>query len=92
MSALKMAAAKEERILAAVEGRSSRAADPVTNLIAHDGAEHDRQKKPFDGDYAGSGKNTRGDKQRIAGKEEADKKAGFHKNNRADEGGPASAD
>src|SRR5580704_3234818 len=38
MSALQMAAAEKERVFAAVEGCSRGAADPVTDLIAGDGA------------------------------------------------------
>src|SRR5229473_2728793 len=54
MGALKVASPKEKRVFAAVQGCACRAANPVANLVAHDGAEHDRQEQPLQGDDAGS--------------------------------------
>ncbi len=87
-----MAAPEEERVFAAVESCTCRAANPVADLIAHDGAKHHRQKEPSERNEASGRKNARGDKQRISWKKEADKEAGFDKNNGADERGPAGVD
>lgn len=92
MSALKVAAAEEKRVLAAVECSARGAADPVADLIAHNGAEHDGEEQPFERDHAGGGKNAGGDEQGVTGQEEADKETGFDEDNRADERGAAGAD
>src|SRR4029077_3459089 len=44
VSALKMASPKEERVFAAVESGTGGAANPIANLIAHDGAKHDGEE------------------------------------------------
>src|SRR6266849_2914327 len=41
MSTLKMAAAEEERVLAAIESHARGAADPIANLIANNCTKHD---------------------------------------------------
>src|SRR5260370_19657111 len=92
VGALKMAAPEEERVFAAVESCTCRAANPVAALIAHDGAKHHRPKEPSERNEASGRKNARGDKPRNSWKKEADKEAGFDKNNGADERGPARAD
>src|SRR5467141_1970732 len=46
MGALQVAAPEEEGLFAAVKSCTGRAANPVANLIAHDGAEHDGKKEP----------------------------------------------
>ena len=65
MGALKVAAPEEERVFAAVKSRTRRAANPVANLIAYDGAKHDGQEKPLQGDDASSGENSGGYQQGI---------------------------
>src|SRR5205823_4007349 len=91
-TALQVAAPEKERILAPVERRSRRAADPVTDLVAHGCAKHDRQKQKLKRNYAARRKNTCGDEQGIPRKKKADEESGFDKNNRADEWGTAGAD
>ena len=85
MRALQMTAAEKERIFAPVKCRSRRAPDPITNLIAHNRAQHNWRKQPLERDYASGRENSRGDQQGITRKEEADKKSGFDENDRADE-------
>ena len=80
-----MAAPEEKRVFAPVKCRSRRAPDPVTNLIAHNRAEHHRRKQPLERDYASGRENSRGDQQGITRKEEADKKSGFDENDGADQ-------
>src|SRR5712692_10610038 len=92
VGALKMASAEEERVFAAVQSCTRRAANPVANLIAHDGAKHDGQEKPLQGDDAGSGENSGGHQQGITGKKKSNKKTGFDEDDEADEGGAAGAD
>src|SRR6266404_9506767 len=92
MSPLKMAAAEEERVLAAVESHARRAADPIANLIADDGAKHNRQQEPLEGNHTRGGKNPGGDEQGITGKKEADEKTSFNEDDRADQRSAAGAD
>lgn len=93
VGALEMAASKEQGVLTAVESCSRRPADPVADLIADNGAKHDREKEPFEGNpVRQGGKNAGGDEQGITGEKEAHKKAGFDENNDADERGAAGAD
>ena len=92
MSALKMAAPEKERILAPVKRRASRAADPITDLIAHNGAQHYREKKPLQRNHVSGRKNSCSNEQGIAGKQKTNEKAGFHKNDRANERSTAGAD
>src|SRR5437016_10821927 len=92
MGALKVAAPEEEGVFAAVQSRTRRAANPVTDLVAHDGAKHDGQEKPLQREHAGSGKNSGGHQQRITGKKKSYKKTGFDEDDRTDEGRAARAD
>src|SRR5712664_1131109 len=85
VGALKMAAPEEERVFAAVESCTCRAADPIADLIAHDGAKHDGQEKPLQGDHAGSGEDTGGNQQGITRKKKSHKKTGFDEDDRANE-------
>src|SRR6267143_6335363 len=85
MSPLKMAAAEEERVLAAIESGARRAADPIANLIANNRAKHNRQQEPLEGNHAGRGENAGGDEQGITGQEKADEKASFDEDDRADQ-------
>src|SRR6266567_3963370 len=92
MGALKMTAAEEKRVFAAVESSSSRAADPVTNLIPDNGAKHNGKEEPFEWNDPGSGENASGNKQGITGKKKSHKETGFYEYDGADERGPARAD
>src|SRR5260370_3622158 len=49
VGALKMAAPEEERVFAAVESCTCRAANPVADLIAHDGASITGKRSPLRG-------------------------------------------
>src|SRR5258708_2006658 len=84
MGALKMVPAEEKRIFAAVQSGAVKEANPVAKLVAHDGAEHHGQKKPLQGDDAGSGEYSRGDEQGITRKKKSYKKPRFDKDDRAD--------
>jgi len=93
VGALKMAAAKEKGVFAAIEGGSRGPSDPVADLIADDGAKHDREKEPFEGNSVRQGgENAGSDEQGITREKEAHKKAGFDKNDDADKRGAAGAD
>jgi hypothetical protein len=92
MRALKMAAAEEEGIFSAVERRAGRAADPITDLVTHDGAKHYREQQPLQGDDVGRRKNPCGDQQGITGEKKADKKSGFDENDAANERSAARTD
>jgi hypothetical protein len=80
MSALEMAAAEEEGVFASVEFRTSGTADPIPDLVSNNGAEHDGQEQPFQGDDAGGRENSSGDEQGIAGEKKANEKPGFNEN------------
>lgn len=90
--ALQMAAPEEERIFAPVKRCSRRAPDPVTDLIAHDGAEHHGKEEQLQRNYASGRENAGGDKKGISWKKEADEKPSFDKNDRADKGRATCAD
>jgi len=92
MGALKMASSEEKGVFAAVQGRTRRAADPIPNLIAHDGAKHDRQEKPLEGNHAGSRENSGSYQQGITRKKKTYKKTGFNEDDRTNEGRAAGAD
>jgi hypothetical protein len=92
MRALKMAAAEEEGIFPAVEGRAGRAANPISNLVTHNGRKHHGEQKPLQGDDVGRRKNPCGDQQRITGEKKADKKSGFDENDAANERSAARTD
>jgi len=89
--ALEMALAEEERVFAIVQRGACGATDPIANLVADDGAEHNRQQKPLQGNDTRGGKDAGGHEQGIAGEEEADKEAGFDQNDQADEQSSAGA-
>jgi len=91
MGALKMTAAEEKRVFAAVKSSSSRAADPITDLIPDNGAKHDRKEEPFEWNDPGSGENASGDKQGITGKKKSHKETCFYEYDDADERGAARA-
>ncbi len=84
MGALKMASPEEERVFAPVQGRARRAANPIPNLVAHDGTKHDGQEEPFERNHAGSRENSRGHQKGITGKKKTYKKAGFNEDDRTD--------
>jgi hypothetical protein len=92
MGPSKLAAPEEERLFAAVKSCTRGAANPVTNLIAQDGAKHNGQEKPLQGDDAGSGENSGGHQQGITRKKKSNKKTGFDEDDEADEGRAAGAD
>ena len=89
---LQMAAPEEKRILPLVESRSRGSANPITNLIADDGAKHNWAKKPFQRNYGTRRKYARSDEEGIARKKEANEEPGFDKNNCTDEWCAAGAD
>src|SRR5437879_2776509 len=80
MSALELASPEEERIFAAIQRRARRAADPIADLIAYDGAQHHGDKQPSQWDDAARRKNARSDQEGISGKEKADEETGLNKN------------
>src|SRR5882672_6035671 len=93
MGPLKMAAAEEERVLAAIESHAGRAADPVWNLIADNRAKHDGEQEPFEGNAVRQGgENAGGNEQGITGKKKAHKKTGLDEDDGADERSTAGAD
>lgn len=89
---LKMAAAKEKRVLAPVQRSSCRAAYPISNLVSDDRAKHGGKEQPFQGNNAAIGKDASGDEKGVARKKEAYKKTCFNENNGADERSAAGAD
>ena len=91
VGALEMAAAEKEGILAAVKCGAGGTANPVADLVAGDGAEHDRQQKPLEGNDARVGEDSGGDQKGVAWKEKADKKAGFDEDDGANERSAAGA-
>src|SRR4029077_13540746 len=68
VSALEVAAAEEERIFAAIQRWASGATNTVADLIADDGAQHDRQEQPAERNHPRCGENTRSDQERVARK------------------------
>jgi hypothetical protein len=92
VGALEMAAAEKEGVFTAIESNASGTANPIADLVASDGAKHDRQQKPLEGNDAGVRKDAGGDQKRVAGKKKADEEAGFNKNDGADERSPSGAD
>jgi hypothetical protein len=92
MSALEMAATKEEGIFAAVQSGTRGTANPITNLVACDGTKHDWQQKPLEGDYARVGEDSGCNQKRVARKEKPYEKAGFDKNDNTDERSAPGAD
>jgi hypothetical protein len=80
-----MAPAEEQGVFAFVERGAGGAADPVADLVADDGAEHDREQKPFQGDDVGGGEDAGGDEQGIAGQEKSDEESGFDEDDGADQ-------
>ena len=70
----------------------SLAPDPVADLVAADRAERDQRQQRADIQDMRRGENARGDQQGIAGKKEAEEKAGLHKNDDADQKRPAPLD
>lgn len=86
MGPLKVGAAKKEGLFAVVERVARGAADPITELIAHDGASHHRKQQPAERDISGSGKDTGGHEKGITGKKEADEKTGFNEDDEANQG------
>ena len=85
VGALEMALAEEERVLALVQRGARGAANPVANLVADNGAEHNRQENPFQRNDTRGGKDAGRDEQGIAGKEKANKEASFDEDNQANE-------
>ena len=85
VGAAQMAAAEKEGIFAAVQGISGAASNPITKLVAGDGAQGHQGQKRSNGKVAGAGKNACGYKEGITGKEEADEETGFNKNNEANQ-------
>jgi len=58
---LEMAAAKKERVFAAVKGSAGGTADPVAHLVTGDGAKHNWEQQPLEGNNSRVGKNAGGD-------------------------------
>src|SRR6266851_3484059 len=92
VGALEVASPEKERVFATVQCCARRAADPITNLVPHDGAEHHGQEQPLQRDDAGSGEYSCGNKKGIAGKKESYKKSSFDKDDHTDKGRAARAD
>jgi hypothetical protein len=92
MGPLKVAAAKEERVFAAIQSRAGGPADPIADLVADDSAEHHWDKQPSQGDDAAGRKNTCRYQEGIPRKEKPDEETGLNKNDSANERGAASAD
>src|SRR5579885_1813924 len=85
VGALQMAAAENEGILALIKRGARRAANPITDLIAEDGAEGEGDNKGGKRNLAGGGKNSRRHQQRITGKKKARAEAGLNENDHADD-------
>jgi hypothetical protein len=88
VGALQMAASEEEGIFSFVERNTGGAADPVADLVADYGAEHDREQ-PFKYQplqrNGGEGRENPGcDEQRISREEKSHKEAGLHEDDGAD--------
>ncbi|GAC1616600.1 MAG: hypothetical protein PVS2B2_10760 [Candidatus Acidiferrum sp.] len=87
MGALQMVAAKKEGVFTAVERSPRRAANPVANLVAEDGTEHNGKQDPFEWDDSGGGKNAGCNEQGISREKKADEKSRLDENNNANEKG-----
>lgn len=74
-STLQMTTAEKEGIIAFVKSGTRAAANPVTKLVANDGAQDSRQKEPMQRNDILSREDAGSDKQRIAGQEKTDKQA-----------------
>jgi hypothetical protein len=92
VGSLEVAAAKEERVFAAIQSRTGRASYPVAQLVADNGAEDSRNKEPTEGQDILAGEDAGGDQKGIAGKKEAYEKPRFQKNDDANESGATPAD
>ena len=80
---------EEERVLAPVERLASLAADPVAHLVAANRAERHQRQQRGDIQDVRRCENSSRDQKGIAGKKEAKKKSGLHKNDGADQECPA---
>lgn len=88
---LKMAPAEKEGVFAAIERGPCGAANPVADLVAGDGAKHDWKQKPFQGNNASVGEDAGGDQKRVTRKKKSNEKAGFDKDDGANERSAAGA-
>jgi hypothetical protein len=85
VGALEVAAAEEQGIFAPVQGGASGTANPIADLVTGDGAKHDGEQKPLEGNNASVGEDAGGDQKRIAGKKKANEEAGFYEDDGANE-------
>lgn len=91
MGPLEMTAAKKERVFATVKRGPSRAANPVTDLVAGDRTNHYGQQKPLQWYDASIGKDARGNEEGVTGKKKSDKETGFNEDDGANKGSAARA-
>jgi hypothetical protein len=83
MSALEMPLTKYERIFAPVQRLACLPADPVTDLVARNGAEGNEEQEFRDMKLSGGGKNASRDEQGITGKKKSNEETRFNENNDA---------
>lgn len=84
VGALEMALVEEKRVFATIESGTCGATNPIADLVADDGAKHNWQQNPFQGNDARGRKNARGNQQGITREKKANKEAGFHENDQTD--------
>src|SRR5882672_1490356 len=83
--ALQMASAKQKRVFPFVKSGASAAANPVSQLVAKNGAQDAGKQQPLNRHNILSSKNSGSDQERIARQEEANKQAGLDKKNAAND-------
>lgn len=81
MGSLKMTAPEKERVFATVKRGPSRAANPITDLVARDGAKHYGQQKPLQRYDASIGKYAGRNEEGVTGEKKPDKETGFYEDN-----------
>src|SRR5271163_3662028 len=81
-----MTAPEQKGVLAFVQLRAGSAAYPISELIALDGANYAGEKKPIERNHVLARKNAGSHQKGVPRQEEADKQAGFHKNDSAYDG------
>ena len=92
MGALEMAAAEKEGVFAAIKGGACGTANPIANLVAGNGAKHDREQKPLEGNDAGVREDAGGDQKRVARKKKAHEEPSFYKDYGANQRSATRAD
>ena len=89
---LKVAPAEKEGVFATIKRGASGAANPIANLIARDGAEHDWKQKPLKWNNTCGGEDASSDQQGVTGKKKTYKKARFDEHDGANQRSAAGAD